>query len=82
MRSQRAESKEVAKSERRREQLADKVYSEVQAELQQEQTKQKCSAKKFALKHVASLTTGEELCDILENASDPLSIQVIFLFFL
>jgi len=80
VRSQRAESKEVAKCERRREQLADKVYSQVQAELQQEQTKHKCSAKKFALKHVPTLTSGEELSDILENASDPVSIQVIYFF--
>lgn len=77
VRSQRAEAKEVAKCERRREQLADKVYSQVQAELQQEQTRQKCSAKKFGLKHVANLTSGEELSDILENASDPLSIQSV-----
>ncbi|XP_034254307.1 LOW QUALITY PROTEIN: breast cancer type 2 susceptibility protein homolog [Thrips palmi] len=75
VRSQRAESKEVAKCDKKREQLADKVYSQVQAELQQEQTKQKCSAKKFALKHVATLTSGEDLSDILENASDPLSVQ-------
>lgn len=77
MRCQRAESKEVARREKGREQLADKVYSQVQAELQQEQIKQKSSAKKFALKDVATITSGEELSNILENASDPISIQVI-----
>lgn len=79
MRSQRAETKEVAKCEKKRQQMAEVVYSQVQAEIQKEHTNQRRSSVKFSLKQLSTLTTGEELAEILENTSDPLTVQVIII---
>ncbi|KAJ1525137.1 hypothetical protein ONE63_009973 [Megalurothrips usitatus] len=75
IRSQRAESKEVSKSEKKIHQLAETVYSQVQAEIQKEQMIKKKSCIKFSLKNLPNVTSGEELFEILESTSDPLSVQ-------
>ena len=80
MRSHRAEEKESAKCEKKRQQMAEIVYGQVQAEMQQEQTKRRRSSSKFSLKQLSTLTTGEELAEILESTSDPLTVQVLYFF--
>ncbi|XP_052122217.1 breast cancer type 2 susceptibility protein homolog isoform X1 [Frankliniella occidentalis] len=75
VRSQRAESKEMTKSEKKRQQLAEVVYSQVQNELQLEHSKKKIKSVKCSLKNLSSITSGEELCNILESSADPLSVQ-------
>lgn len=76
VRSQRAESKEVAKCEKKRQQEAELLYNKVQAEVHKEQSKRRPSSVKLSRKYVSTLTSGEDLIELLENSSDPISVQV------
>jgi hypothetical protein len=77
-----AEQRAAAQWEQRHQDYVEKVYSQLKVELHQEESKQRRLKPQYhvpSASELALLSSGDRLCQILELAPDPASIEVLFL---
>jgi hypothetical protein len=75
-----AEERAAAQWERERQEYVEQVYSQLKAELHQDDSKQTRLKSHYHIPSAADLAlicSGDKLCEILELAPDPASVEVL-----
>jgi hypothetical protein len=76
-----AEERAAVQWERKREEYVEQVYTQLKVELHKEDSKQRHLKSHYHIPSapdVAMICSGQKLCEILELAPDPASVEVLF----
>jgi hypothetical protein len=77
-----AEQRAAAQWEQRHQDYVEKVYSDVKVELHQKENRQRHLKSHYHIpsaQELALICSGDKLCQILESAPDPASVEVLFI---